>query len=37
MEDFFTGWFHKKLATLFIRLANLEPHKQAGLLTVEED
>ena len=36
MEDFFTGWFHKKLAALFIRLANLEPHKQAGLLTVEE-
>ena len=36
MEEFFTGWFHKKLAALFIRLANLEPHKQAGLLTVEE-
>lgn len=36
VEEFFTGWFHKKMAALFIKLAGLEPVKQVRLLTEEE-
>lgn len=36
MEEFFTGWFHKKLSVLFIKLAGIEPQRPVKLLTEEE-
>lgn len=36
MEDFFTGWFHKKLSAVLLRLAGIEPKKQVERLTEEE-
>lgn len=36
MEEFFTGWFHKKLAALFLKLAAIRPERPVKSLTEEE-
>lgn len=36
MEMFFTGVFHKKLAQVFLKRADIRPEKEAGMLTGQE-
>ena len=33
MEDFFSGWIHKKLAALFLKQAGIRPDRTVGSLT----
>lgn len=35
-EEFFTGWFHKKLSTLFLKLSGIRPERPVKSLTDEE-
>lgn len=36
MDDFFTGWYNKKLAVLFLKLAGIDGRRAAKSLTAEE-
>lgn len=33
VEDFFSGWIHKKLAALFLKQAGIRPDRTVGSLT----
>lgn len=36
MEDFFCGWFHQKLAAVFLKLLHIKPNRPANSLTEKE-